>query len=505
MAVQSILGRLCWGRALGVYLADGVLTYTQIGMTPEGMKVLASGTGHVAEEGLGKALAQWLGAHLTPRQRRESPVCIGLGPEQTFFTSRSVEEGQTEGITTEALLAAGLGDSLSTSEAAADHVRAKLAHQEICTIAACRRPLAAEILEGLRQAGISHSRLEPAPWSVLAVADQTAKAPRGWKVFIRVFLDRAKGLAVLAANGRPVLWRRFAVREGQEVESIASSIRQIEIHAEQSLGFKGIAGVMVQGPNASALAEPLRAQINLEIVAVEGEGASTTAYSLAMAISARKRAPDSMDLFSSIRPPPTLREVFPRKLAVVMAVVVAMMALFLWGTLSDIDSQFQAVHRRTLAAPWATGTRTLAIEKERKTLADELGAVEKFLGTRVVWSDYLLDLPTRLPPNACLMGMLGTYEMQDLMAKSVTKRVNRSLTLRAMARFADHGSAPREIDSFLESLRSVDLLKRDFPTVNLAEIKWRKEGLGEVAMFTIIALPKEKAPGGEEPAGPAKK
>ena len=67
-----------------------------------------------------------------------------------------------------------------------------------------------------------------------------------------------------------------------------------------------------------------------------------------------------------------------------------------------------------------------------------------------------------------------------------------------MARFTDRGSAPKEIDAFLESLRGANLLKRMFPVVNLAEIKWRKDATADIAVFTIIATPKEKSAGSKE-------
>jgi hypothetical protein len=42
------------------------------------------------------------------------------------------------------------------------------------------------------------------------------------------------------------------------------------------------------------------------------------------------------------------------------------------------------------------------------------------------------------------------------------------------------------------------LLKRDFPKVQLAEIKWRREGESEIAMFTVVAMPKKKSAGGDD-------
>ena len=135
------------------------------------------------------------------------------------------------------------------------------------------------------------------------------------------------------------------------------------------------------------------------------------------------------------------------------------------------------------------------IDKERKTLSAEVTAVEKFLSTRIIWSDYLRDLPSRLPPNAYLSSVWGFAEFKGTGSKSRQVRTSRSLTMRGVTQFADRESAPVEVDAFLNSLRNVEILRRDFPLVTLAEIKWRREGGKDTALFTIIALPKKRTGG----------
>ena len=139
--------------------------------------------------------------------------------------------------------------------------------------------------------------------------------------------------------------------------------------------------------------------------------------------------------------------------------------------------------------------KTNEIVKERKTLSVEVSAIERFLSTRIIWSDYLRDLPSRLPPNAYLSSVWGFAEFKGTGKKKRQTRSNRSLTMRGVTQFADRESAPIEIDAFLNSLRNVEILRRDFPIVTLAEIKWRREAGKETALFTIIALPKKRKGG----------
>ncbi len=77
----------------------------------------------------------------------------------------------------------------------------------------------------------------------------------------------------------------------------------------------------------------------------------------------------------------------------------------------------------------------------------------------------------------------------------------RSLILRATAPIMPDGSTPREIDAFLESLRNHPLLKRDFPIVELADIKRYQifSAAQPMANFSVVCLPKPAAAPGPSP------
>ena len=122
--------------------------------------------------------------------------------------------------------------------------------------------------------------------------------------------------------------------------------------------------------------------------------------------------------------------------------------------------------------------------------------MRRFLSSRIIWSNYLRDLPTRVPENACLSKVWASCELADTSRKKQKRKPKKSMILCGVARFTDRRKAPKEIDAFLQSLRGMQRLKHDFPLVQLAEIKWRKQGDGETALFTILALPKNaKKPG----------
>ncbi len=477
-------------RAVGVYFAEGRLTITATALPPFGGRGVAATSVPVEDAGPGKTLAAWLESHLTPRQRRRVPVCIGLGAEQTFFTSRTVEAIPEQAPSSEALLSMVGASWINAADAVADGLPLKLGGASAYSIAACRRDLAEEFLQQLKQCGVNNSRVVPAPWAALTLGGCKGR-PRSWKVFVQVVLGKLGGLAVLVAHGQPVLWRRF-VSPGQDFADLISAVRHLQVHTKQHLAVREIAGIAVVGPMSEAQAEQLTLEIGLTVVARDNRQFDEAEYSRILAVCARKDGHDSLDLLRSLRPPPTLRQMFPQKLAIITAAAIGGMGLFLQNTLWSLQADYRSLKRQNASYRWASQLPTAKIEGERKYLKAEVSAVQDFLGARVIWSNYLRDLPTRLPRNACLTNISGAYEMQDTSKRRRRRRADRSLTLRGMAQFADRGSAPREIDAFLESLREVDLLKKDFPLVNLAEIKWRKEGARDVALFMVLAMPPER-------------
>jgi len=486
---------LSWGHAVGVYLADGRLTMTQVAGTLRGAAVVACHQQELNGQSVSEALKDLLEKQLTARQRRRLPVCIGISPEQTFFST--CPEPETEGdasVSSKQLLSAcGMGDMAAGEAAAVGFVTMKLRGASVCSVAACRREMAEELSSAAREAEVQDCRLEPGPWSLLRAAE--GRIPGRWKTAVCVLLAEAGGLAILVIHGQPFLWRRFALPGGPEARSIASAVRSLQVYALQKLSISRIDGLAIQGQMAKALTDEISGYLSLDTTAISDQGLNADVYSLGLALSAKKSEGRCMDMFHALKPPPSLGKIFPRKLAAFVLLLIGAMGFLLWDKSQSLDQEYQVVRRQNASVKWARKLTSNEINKERKVLSGEISAVQSFLSTRIIWSDYLRDLPSRLPPNAYLSSVWGFAEFTGTGKKRQQVRSNRSLTMRGVTQFADRESAPREIDAFIDSLRNVEILRRDFPIVTLAEIKWRREGGKETALFTIIALPRKRKGG----------
>lgn len=576
--MRSVVARLSWNQAIGIYVDEEWIIFTRVAGTPIGTVILERSSMKVGSNGIKDALKQVIDSSLAPRLRKRVPVSVGIGAELTFFATCVLEnELQDGGVSMEALLeASGAATAWEQDNAVADSIQIKIAGHQAYSVAACRKDLAGQIFEALNEMGVKFFRLEPAPYSLLAAAGRRAmpigsgnvwrlrsgsSPPRKWKVFVHVLLDEwgsivsedgskssGSGLAILVVDGWPVLWRRFAVVTGQEAGLITSTVRVLLIHALRKIGIKKVKGIVLQVPlsdkkKISQLAQEVIEESGMDVVgiplyldntderesSIESDGKDNTEgqdlaseetsqagatneqadrlggfsnagralgrlCSLGLALSIKSRPVSGsnlqLDIVSSLRPPPTLKDMFPRNLAIFMVIIIAGMGAMMWNKSSSMAGQHRSLRRQNASHKWASALSITEINKQRKSLLMEVDCVYRFLGTRIIWSDYLRDIPTRLPRRACLVNVWANCEMKEMVKKKRARKPKKSLTLTAMARFSSRSSAPREIDAFLQSLRDMKLLQRDFPLVELAEVKWRKEGKSGMALFTVVALPR---------------
>lgn len=494
----SVTDRICWRRVVGVHVGAERITATEMASTVRGPRVLNRYHAEVGQAGHGAALKELLVENFTPRQRRRMSVCLGIAAEQTFFATRPFHQQHLENPSLDDLLvASGAASVWESSQTVATYVKLdklKATGGPVYCVAAVRRELAESLFSAINEAGVQDFRLEPSPWSLLHAADRQGHPSKRWKVSVRVLPQEGGGLAILAAQGQPLLWRRFSFSTAQAARrTVASAVRAILIHAATSLGIHKVNGIAVHTGGSGDMAKHLSHDLGMAAIAVKGDGATDNLRSHGLALSAKHQKAKRFDLFQSLRPPPSIRDIFPWKLAVFVLLMAGCMALMMYDKYAALAAKSAQCKQANAASThkWAFGKSTGAIKKERKRLMANVGAVHQFLTTRVVWSNYLRDLPTRLPPNACLSNIWGACELKDMSAKKQKRRASKLLTLRGLTRFDDRAAAPKEIDVFLTELQNMELLQQDFPQVQLVEIKWRRDGKNDVALFTVVALPKK--------------
>jgi hypothetical protein len=316
---------------------------------------------------------------------------------------------------------------------------------------------------------------------------------------LRLFLGASEGLALLTASGWPLVPRSFEFSTEDMAGAIVSNVRTLDALGKLSGTDANIDTVIIHGrhelleqTDVAALEKQLDVRIQWHAgPALDG---GSVAYGVAMGCVQVKA--QEFDLARSLKPRQSLWEIMPFAEMAVQFVVVLCLALYLLHRSNELSAEYAATRAQTESRPWMNGLMEQQLTKQKQELDQKVGAIRKFLSTRVVWTEYTHDLPEKLPANAKLSSFHGVCEMEKK-GKNVTVKPKKSLTLRIGSLIAHDGAAPEAIDAFLDSLRENTLLKRDFPQVELADIKWYQPFIGAqpTAFFTIVAMPKAPTPG----------
>jgi len=498
MAAKS--KKLCLGRTIGVYLSNDRISITEAGLTFKGPGLLGQHSFNIDQLNPLGSLADTLKDYVK-KVSKNTPLCLGLRPEQTFFITAGAEYEQQEDVRDKLLEAVGFHSAEERNDIVADYFKinkSKSLSGQFWSISVCKKKLVDELYAAFAQAGFKNVQLKPTPWCISVFSAKLPKHLKHWKVFIQVFLNDSGGLAILVIDRNPVYFKRFSFSPTTSVEEIESAVRSIMIQCIVIFRKSAVDGIIVQGPDAEKIGSRLAGETGLEVEAGNEVGFTGSLCSGSLAMSAKSKKDPQFDLFREVRPKPGILQMFPWKMAAFVVFLSGCLGLMLWQKASDLNLTLKNLKQQNSMHTWAENKQTADIAKDKKPLLAETQAIEKFLKSKIVWSDYLRDLPTRLPPNVSLSDLWAVCEFEEIGVKKMeggTTQKKKLLSLRGITLFEKGKAAPEAIESFLESLRKVELLQRDFPQVQLAEIKWRREGNSETAMFTVLAMPKKSAEG----------
>ncbi|MBN1787219.1 MAG: hypothetical protein JW806_02360 [Sedimentisphaerales bacterium] len=490
--MPGIMDKLCWGRAIGVYYSEDRVSITDVNSTLKGSTILNQQEFKLAEEEPVQALTNILQEYIKENEVKKVPVCFGSKPERTFFTTSIMEYGEEEQLRDKLLERVGFRKPEERNGIVAEYFgidKTKTPTSQLWSIGICKKKFASELYSAIRQAGFRDILFKATPWALSSYAMTLPKESKDWKVFIQVFLGETEGLAVLVVEKEPVCWKKFSITPTTAIANIEHAIKNLSMQSAVTLSRPRVDGIILQGSDAGKLSAKLYEEMNIETLVADGPGYTDSQCSHSLAMSAKSKNSEQFNLFRELKPDPTILEMFPWQLAVMVLLMVGCMGVMMWQKASRLARSYAVLEQQDALHTWASKKQTSDLSKERTSLLAETRSVEKFLATRIVWSDYLRELPTRLPPNVSLSTLSGECGYKGGDEKG--GKTKKSLTLAGTVLVEEGGGSPEDIGTFVSALKELELLKKDFPEVELAEIKWRRKGESEVASFTVMALPKK--------------
>ncbi len=503
--MRALLSRLALRKDIGLAIGDREVAVSEVATTPLGRVEVARDREAVGDDGLAAAVGRLLTRRFTKKELAKARITIGLPALRVFFSTRPIQADNRE-ASPEVLLHEVLqSPNLNIDDMVVDVIRLKPGQRLLASLAACRKKYLSGVLAALESAGVEPCVAEPSPCALLRDATRRLRAPGRSKAFVRVILGAGGGLAVLtAAPAVPLMWRPFDLPAGGEAQAIRAVVASLG-----SLGrFCGQEGdvdaVLIHGrPDLGPLAEVAEAEAlpGVKVLRHDTPGLDEAAIAAGLAEGPGPGVA-AFNLVRSLGRGLSILDIFPWGQALLQAILLVAATLFVRHHLGDARAAARAAQAEDSHYAWAAKLSTAKLQEERRDLEERGAALRTFLSTRVLWTEHARDMAARLGPAIVLTSFQGAAELEGGKGKA-----KRSLALKLSAPIQKPGSMPKEIDGFLRTLRDDPLLKRDFPEIEMGDLRIVAAGLGPAsATFGVTCQPSARpAPKAAAPAAKAAK
>jgi hypothetical protein len=496
--VTAVLGRLAFRKAIGLHVGEQEIVLSQVALTPLGPVETATRRVSYGPDELKTALERLVGPFLGKWKRLRTTIAVTLPSSRIFFATRPLWAVGAD-TSAELLLQRALQlQTINIDEFIVEQIKSKINKAPIASIAACRRKHLGEVLAALEHCQVRPFRVEPAPWAVMRVASRQGRTPRRAKMGLRVLLSDNHGLGIVAAGDLPLAWRPFRLLPGCAASEVLSVKRLLQSLVKHFGIETPIDAVLIHGRpdlHASLQGEDLIDDLECPVQCHKGPALDGASIAFGAALGCLAQNQPAFDFSHSLKPKPSILEIFPFGELAIQCALVAVMALVLFCRGAEVDHAYRSAQLKKRQHTCLTTASPAELEKEKKDLQQRVDTIRKFVDSRVLWTAYTCDLPARLPPAVEMTCLQGVAELASF-AKKDSGKAKKSLVLRGTAPLPPDGSTPKEIDIFLASLRNHPLLKQDFPDVKLADIKRfvSFSGSAPMATFTVLCLPGASTP-----------
>ncbi|HEY2157700.1 MAG TPA: hypothetical protein VGH33_18870 [Isosphaeraceae bacterium] len=503
--MRAWMNRLALRKDIGLAIGDREVAVSEVATTPLGRVEVARDREPLGDDGLAPAVGRLMARRFSRKELAKARVTIGLPALRVFFSTRPIQADNRE-ASPEILLHEVLqSPNLNIDDMVVDMIRLRPGQRHLASIVACRKKYLSGVLGALDSAGVEPCVAEPSPCALLRDAVRRLRPPGRSKAYVRVILGDGQGLAVLMAPPEaPLMWRPFDLPAGAEALAIRAAVASLA-----SLGrFCGQEGevdaALIHGrPDLGPLSEVAEAESlpGVRLLRHDAPGLDEGAVAAGLAEGAGPGVA-AFNLIRSLGRGLSILDIFPWGQAVLQVALLVAATLFVQHRLGDARAGARAAENDDARYDWAAKTSTSKLQDEKKDLEQRAEALRTFLSTRVLWTAHTRDMATRLGPEIVLTSFQGTAELEGGKGKA-----KKSLALKLSAPSKKAGAMPREIDGFLRTLRDDPMLKRDFPEIEMGDLRWTSSGTGPAAAtFGVTCQPASRpAPAKPQPAAKAAK
>lgn len=436
-------------------------------------------------------------------------VQVGIPDAHSFQAALPITHSNRNGTGQTFFLEAVQTTNVRAEDRIIDLLRLELNKQPLACVAASPMGQVSGLVHMMGELGARVGLLEPAASALFRAGSYHAKAPRGSTLCARFFLGAQQAVGVLGYGEQPLFWHEFALERGQETASILAAYSTLWMLARNARIPSRIDGVVVHGRPDFTWAQPpdeFQRRTGARLIRCNAPDYGPEGAALGLALADPLSDEPRIDLARELKPPPTIRDVFPWRELILHGALVGGVSLLLVGMSSDAGARLRAVEADIGSLPWVKDMDQAKLDAEKKLLEERSKAIAAFRDTRVDWSRPLRAIAASAPESTIITKLSGDAELETG-SRGGPGKSKKQLVVSFEAPLADDLSVPREIEGFLTSLRGQTSLKRHFPLIEVTALRANasRQGTSPSASFSVICLPKAETSRAARPAGGASK
>jgi len=496
---------------VGVCESEGACRRARAGITPLGIVALpeeATAQEEKLKEAREKAEARFAGikqrvltklgkgqrksANASTKKKRKKISVVALRPDAVTFISEALSSDGAARLT---------GHRETERNEKADRAPNAILHDSIVLSVGNKRYLATarvrreqlDVASTLAGCPIEEGHhFEPAPWAVWRASRHYAplKPKRG--VHLRYIVGPSEGLVVLSANDQPLAWQILARESEKEwFEALLHSFHVLDLFAVRRLSVGPVTNFSVQGAAESAREwDALANAIGRPIQRVPGPAYGPEMIAFGAALGALDPARDTLNLAKHVQDPPRLLSLVPWAEVTLLVLLCIGMFTSLRYYASDASQQLATLRSRAVATAWAKDMSDVELKKEMQALEKEVTPLKTFV-TREVYFSRAFDSLSESMPGPTWLAHLTAADL--IWEKSPNKALGqRYILMNVGAPSETEGTAPPEINDAVHSLADDEYLRKVLPNVKLTDVNWHREAGKSFALFSVLAVPKQK-------------
>ena len=360
-----------------------------------------------AEEVLKQMLAPWVDPAGAPRAGEDpgvpASVCRGA---RVFQAAVPITPANRQHTPQNFFLEAVQVTNVRAEDRIVELIKVDLGHQQLACVAASPRGIVESSIEMMSKLGTRVGLIESAPAALWRAGAYHRRAPRGSKLCARFFLAQSQAIGLLAAGDQVLFWHTFELPSGGEIGAALAAYSTLWMMGRHARITLPIDTVVIHGRLDLVLTdqqqEAFGTRTGARVLRSEQPAYDLSATALGLALANPLADNSGLNLARTLKPPVTIRDIFPYGELVAHAALMLAVSLLLVGMATESNHRLSAVRGELKSFPWLKNQDQAKLDTEKKTVQDKMKAVSAFRDTRVKWSGALRKIAAGMPESTLI-------------------------------------------------------------------------------------------------------